>query len=111
MIFMTAILSLLFMRPEVCEAEKPYNHPVEISLPDTVSVAELVQFLMDYKEPNYQAIPPAGGMWWQISYNGGTLALVCKDPLHINYANIPSDAQIKDIGITAVTAVPAQMPR
>ena len=98
------------MRADVCEAEKPYNHPIEISLPDTATVADLVQFLIDYTEPNYQALPPAGGTWWQLSYDGGTLALVCKDPIQITYANVPSDARVKDVGITSVTAVPAQMP-
>lgn len=110
MIFMTAILSLLFMRPEVCEAEKPYNHPIEISMPDTATVADLVQFLVDYKEPNFQTIPPAGGMWWQLSYDEGTLARVCTDPLQITYANIDQHTPLKELRITRIYAVPAQQP-
>ena len=34
------------MRQDVCEAEHAYN----------------------YREPQYRALPGAGGTWWQISY-------------------------------------------
>ena len=104
------ILTLQYMRPEVCEAEKPYNHPIEISMPDTASVADLVQCLIDYKEPNYQALPPAGGTWWQLSYDGGTLALICKDPLQVTYANVDKQTLLKDLGITRICAFPAEQP-
>ena len=110
MIFMTAILSLLFMRQDVCEAEHAYNHPVEFSMPDTATVEDLVLFLADYREPQYRALPGAGGTWWHLSYDEGTLARVCPDPLQISYANIDQHTPLKELRITRIYAVPAQQP-
>ena len=104
------VLSLQFTRMSVNETDGQYNHPIEFTLPDTATVADLVLFLVEYNEPHYRAIPPAGGLWWQIFHKGGTLALVCSDPLQVTYANLPADTLIRDIDITAVTAVPAEMP-
>lgn len=109
MIFMTAILSLLFMRQDVCEAEHPYNHPVEFAMPDTATVEDLVLFLSDYREPQYRALPGAGGTWWHLSYDEGTLARVCPIPQTI-YANIDQHTPLKELRITRIYAVPAQQP-
>ena len=98
------------MRQDVCEAERPYNHPVEFTMPDTATVEDLVLFLADYREPQYRALPGAGGTWWLLSYDEGTLARVCTDPLQISYANINKDTPLKELRITRIYAVPAQQP-
>ena len=49
------------MRQDVSEAERPYNHPVEFSMPDTATVEDLVLYLADYREPQYRALPGVGG--------------------------------------------------
>ena len=105
-----AILSLLFMRQDVYEAEQPYNHPLEFSMPDTATVEDLVYFLAEYSEPHYRAVPPAGGTWWHLTFDGGTLALICNDPLQITYANVDSNTPLKDLRITRIYAVPAEQP-
>lgn len=105
-----AIVSLFFMRQDVCEAEQPFNHPIEFSMPDTATVEDLVLFLADYTEPRYRALPPTGGTWWHLTYDGGTLALVCNDPLQISYANVDKQTMLKDLGITRIHAVPAEQP-
>ena len=110
MIFMTAILSLLFMRQDVCEAERPYNHPVEFAMPDTATVEDLVLYLADYREPQYRALPGAGGTWWHLFYDEGTLARVCTDSLQVSYANINKHTPLKELRITRIYAVPAQQP-
>lgn len=110
MIFMAAILSLLFMRQDVCEAERAYNHPVEFSMPDTATVEDLVLYLADYREPQYRALPGAGGIWWHLSYDEGTLARVYPDPLQITYANIDQHTPLKELRISRIYAVPAEQP-
>ncbi len=107
--FMTAILSLLFMRQDVCETEQPHNHPVGFTMPDSATVEDLVLFLADYSEPHYHAIPKTG-TWWLLSYDEGTLARVCNDPLQITYANIDNHTPLKDLRITRIYAVPAEQP-
>lgn len=110
MIFMTAILSLLFMRQDVCEAEHPYNNPIEFAMPDTATVEDLVLFLSDYREPQFHALPGTAGTWWLLSYDEGTLARVCPAPLQISYANIDQHTPLKELRITRIYAVPAQQP-
>ena len=110
MILMAAILSLLFMRQDVCEAERPYNHPVEFSMPDTATVEDLVLYLADYSGVQYRALPGAGGTWWHLSYDEGTLARVCTDPLQISYANIDKHTPLKELRITRIYAVPVEQP-
>ena len=108
---MAAILSLVFMRQDVCEAERPYNHPVEFSMPDTATVEDLVLYLADYREPQYRALPGTAGTWWHLSYDEGTLARVCTDhPLQITYANIDSHTPLKELRITRIYAVPVEQP-
>ena len=110
MILMAAILSLLFIRQDVREAEHAYNHPVEFSMPDTATAEDLVLFLADYREPQYRALPVAGGTWWHLSYDEGTLARVCPAPLQISYANIDQHTPLKELRITRIYAVPAEQP-
>lgn len=110
MILMAAILSFFFIRHDVCEAERPYNHPVEFAMPDTATVEDLVLYLADYREPQYHALPGVGGMWWHLSYDEGTLARVCTDPLQITYVNIDQHTPLKELRITRIYAVLAQQP-
>ena len=98
------------MRPDVSEAEHPYNHPVEFAMPDTATVEDLMLFLADYHEPQYRALPQANGTWWHLSFDEGTLARVCTDPLQITYANIDKRTPLKDLRITRIYAVPADQP-
>lgn len=98
------------MRQDVCEAEREHNHPVEFVMPDTAMVEDLVHYLADYREAQYRALPGAGGIWWHLSVDEGTLAWVCTDPLQITYANIDKHTPLKKLRITRIYAVPAELP-
>ena len=106
------ILTLLirYERMNVCAADTT-NHPITIEMQDSAILRDLVQHIMLYHEDGYDAIPNTGqNLWWQLSYDHGTLAYICDNHRECSYANIPADTPLKDIFITAIYARPAELP-
>lgn len=106
------ILTLLirYERMNVC-AEDTTNHLITIEMKDSATLRELVQYIMLYHEEGYDAIPNTKqNLWWQLSYDHGTLAYICDNRRECSYANIPADTPLKDIPITTIHAWPAELP-
>jgi len=99
-----------FERANIC-AEDTAHHPITIEMREDATLEELVQYIMTYNEDGNPAIPNSGAnIWWQLTYDKGTLAYVCDNRRDCSYANVPAETLLKDIPITTVFAHPAELP-
>lgn len=103
-------IMIRFERASIC-AEDTVHHPITIEMKEDATLKDLVQHIMTCKDGDYDAIPTTGmNMWWQLTYDKGTLAYVCDNRRDYSYANVDSSTLLKDIPITVVHAHLAELP-
>ena len=102
----TAPISIHYSRSSVCAQDDYVNGEHIIKLPQDATVKDLIEYIFHYhNDDGYAALPYTGGhSWWNLSYNGGTLARVCDEPVKVIYGNVSPDDLIRKVGITKVTA-------
>ncbi|MBQ7663952.1 MAG: hypothetical protein IJS43_01870 [Bacteroidaceae bacterium] len=102
----TGPISIRYTRMSVCAQDDYINREHIMMLPQDATVKDLIGYIFHYQDDEgYAALPyTGGGSWWQITYNGGTLARVCDEPVKVIYVDVSPDTLVRNAGITKVYA-------
>ena len=97
------MINIDYHRESVCAADDYVNHSIKIVLPMDATLNDLVNYIHNYLEGNYSAIPYTGGnSWWALKSDNRILAYVNDKKTEIQYPQYDSQTPLKDLDVKEV---------